>query len=91
MNMKDVEQLRNHYKFHKGTTYSIGNERDIAARVTLAQESFVAKQRQEAADILPGRFNQEQMGIKNQNKIKNYSIGHDTPSVRGGGLASDAQ
>jgi len=36
MNMKDVEQLRNHYKFHKGTTYSIGNERDRAASVTLA-------------------------------------------------------
>ena len=28
---KDVEQLRNHYKFHKGTTYSIGHERNRAA------------------------------------------------------------
>ena len=31
------------------------------------------------------------MGIKNQNKIKNYMIGHDTPSVRGGDLSSNVQ
>ena len=24
---KDAEQLQNHYKFHKGTTYSIGNDK----------------------------------------------------------------
>ena len=29
------------------------------------------------------------MGIKNQNKIKNYMIGHDTPAVRGGDLSSN--
>ena len=28
---KDAEQLKNHYKFHKGTTYSIGNEKNRAA------------------------------------------------------------
>ena len=55
---KDAEQLRNHYKFHKGTTYSIGHERNRAASLSLAQESFVPKQRVEKAEILPGRRNQ---------------------------------
>lgn len=62
---REAELLKNHYKFHKGTTYSIGNKRDRAASLSLAQESFVAKQREENADILPGRRNQEQLGIKN--------------------------
>ena len=44
-NPKDAEQLKNHYKFHKGTTYSIGHERNRAASKSLAQESFVPKQR----------------------------------------------
>ncbi len=43
---QDAELLKNHYKFHKGTTYAIGNGRDRSASMTLAQESFVAKQRQ---------------------------------------------
>ena len=84
MNEKDVQELKSHYKFHKGTTYSIGHEFGKPAGVSLAAESFVEKKRQEAADILPGRRNQEQLGIKNQNKVRNYTIGHDTPSVRGG-------
>ena len=80
---KDVEQLRNHYKFHKGTTYSIGHEKNRPASLSLAQESFVAKHRLESGEVLPGRRNQQQLGIKNQNLIKNYAIGDDTPAVRG--------
>jgi len=53
----DAELLKDHYKFHKGTTYSIGNEKDCAASLTLAQETYVAKQREENADVLPGRRN----------------------------------
>ena len=41
------------------------------------------KQRQEAGEVLPGRRNQQQLGIKNQNLVKNYAIGDDTPAVRG--------
>ena len=40
---KDI--LQNHYKFHKGTTYSIGNEKDRQAGVSNAKESFVPKHR----------------------------------------------
>ena len=55
---KDDELLRSHYKFHKGTTYSIGNERDRHRSVTLAQESFVAKDRLDKnGEVLPGRRN----------------------------------
>lgn len=61
-NPKDVEQLKNHYKFHKGTTYSIGHERNRAQSLTLTQESYVANNRNEAG-VLPGRRNQEEMGI----------------------------
>ena len=57
MSQKDAELLKNHYKFHKGTTYSIGHERGRAAGVSLAAESFIEKQREGAADILPGRRN----------------------------------
>ena len=91
MNEKDAQLLKNHYKFHKGTTYSIGHEPERRAGVSLAAESFVAKQREEAGDILPGRRNQEQLGIKNQNKVRNYTIGENTPSVRGGDIAGDVQ
>lgn len=88
---KDVEQLRSHYKFHKGTTYSIGHERGRAASLSLAQESFVPKQRLESSDILPGRRNQQELGIKNQNLIKNYAIGDNTPAVRGSDDVKDVQ
>ena len=80
----DVEALVNHYKFHKGTTYSIGNERGTGPKASLTQESYVVKQREDNTEVLPGRRNQEQFGIKNQNKIPNYMIGEDTPAVRGG-------
>ena len=33
--------------------------------------------------MLPGRRNQGDMGIANPNKVPNYSIGHNTPAVRG--------
>ena len=56
----DIEQLKNHYKFHKGTTYAIGNLGEKKAQSTsLAKESFVAKQRQASEGPLPGRYNQE--------------------------------
>lgn len=88
---KDAELLQNHYKFHKGTTYSIGNTRDKSAAVTCAQESYVAKQREKQGqdDLLPGRRNQEQLGIKNPNRVQSYAIGDDTPAVRGGDLSSN--
>mmetsp|Transcript_29491 Transcript_29491/g.39230 ORF Transcript_29491/g.39230 Transcript_29491/m.39230 type:complete len:228 (+) Transcript_29491:644-1327(+) len=57
MNAKDVELLKNHYKFHKGTTYSIGHEREMGAGLSSAADAWVAKQREDAADILPGRRN----------------------------------
>lgn len=85
---KDAEQLKNHYKFHKGTTYSIGNEKNRAQSLSLAQESYVNKKRNDIGDTLPGRRNQEELGIKNQNKVPNFAIGHDTPSVRGGDISS---
>jgi|Transcript_21223 hypothetical protein len=31
------------------------------------------------------------MGIKNQNKVRNYTIGHDTPAVRGGDNSDSVQ
>ena len=34
-------------------------------------------------EVLPGRRNQQQLGIKNQNLVKNYAIGDNTPAVRG--------
>ena len=58
--------------------------------MTLAQESFVAKQRQQSEggdNILPGRRNQEQLGIKNPNRVASYAIGDDSPAVRGGNIA----
>ena len=33
--------------------------------------------------MLPGRRNQGDMGIANPNKVPNYSIGHNSPAVRG--------
>ncbi len=36
---------------------------------------------------MPGRRNQEQLGIKNPNRVANYAIGDDSPAVRGGNLA----
>ena len=37
---------------------------------------------------MPGRRNQGELGIKNQNIVPNYAIGEDTPAVRGGGDGS---
>ena len=51
----------------------------------------MAKHRESSSDILPGRRNQEQLGIKNANKVKNYTIGQDTPAVRGGDRFADVQ
>ena len=34
-------------------------------------------------EVLPGRRNQKELGIKNQNLVKNYAIGDNTPAVRG--------
>ena len=53
----DKDILKNHYKFHKGTTYSIGNEKDHQAGYSLAQESFVPKHRMGKSEIQPGRRN----------------------------------
>ena len=40
-NPLDVEQLKNHYKFHKGTTYTIGKMGDNSQEnASLAKESF---------------------------------------------------
>lgn len=84
-----MEQLRNHYKFHKGTTYSIGNQQDRANSLTNTQESYLPKSRNgQGSDVLPGRRNQEQLGIKNPNKVQHYAIGDDTPAVRGGEFSS---
>lgn len=47
----DKDILNSHYKFHKGTTYAIGNEKDVNNSVTNAQESFVPKLRQESYDL----------------------------------------
>lgn len=47
-NPLDQELLKNHYKFHKGTSYTIGrNEHSRSGSRTLAQESFVPKARQD--------------------------------------------
>ena len=45
-NPKEVEKLMNHYRFHKGTTYSIGNDKQQKAGISAAHETFVEKQRQ---------------------------------------------
>ena len=40
-NAMDIEQLKNHYKFHKGTTYTIGKMGDNSQEnASLAKESF---------------------------------------------------
>ena len=40
-NPMEVEQLKNHYKFHKGTTYTIGKMGDNSQEsASLAKESF---------------------------------------------------
>ena len=40
-NLNDIEQLKNHYKFHKGTTYTIGKMGDKSQdNTSLAKESF---------------------------------------------------
>ena len=82
---KDIEAMRNHYKFHKGTSYQIGNSPNAAAGGTsVAQESYSPKKRFESSDILPGRRNQEaSTGAKNQNKVGNFQIGQNNMSVRG--------
>ena len=33
---KDIENLQNHYRFHKGTTYSIGNDKKLKAGISAA-------------------------------------------------------
>ena len=81
--------MKNHYKFHKGTTYSIGNQRGDRRSVSLAQESFGDKDRvNKFGEVLPGRRNQGQMGIHNQNIVPNYAIGDNTPAVRGSDQAA---
>ena len=84
-NPLDQELLRNHYKFHKGTSYQIGNDQNSRNQSrTLAQESYVPKQRLEKSDKLPGRRNQEELGIKNPNKASNFAIGgQDKASLDG--------
>ena len=41
----DSDNLKNHYKFHKGTTYAIGSDKDRHNSVSNATESFAPKQR----------------------------------------------
>ena len=86
----DIETIGNHYKFHKGTTYSIGHLKDRSNSLSVTKNDFVAKERMDkkenpiqGGDHLPGRRNQAQMGIHNQNKVPNYAIGDNTPCVRG--------
>lgn len=59
------EELNNHYKFHKGTTYTIGksgSSNDKAFK-TLTNMDFVEKPR---ANVMASRFNQEEStGIRN--------------------------
>lgn len=58
-NPVEIEQLKNHYKFHKGTTYTIGKMGDRSQdNTSLAKESFNAK-RMASEGPLPGRYNQE--------------------------------
>ena len=81
---KDQDLLKNHYKFHKGTTYSIGNPQGRSSSISNAQESFVPLKSFQGGDTLPGRRNQESMGLHNQNLKPNFAIGADaSPSVRG--------
>lgn len=47
----DQELLKNHYKFHKGTTYAIGTEKDRQVSFSNAQESFVPKLRQGRSEV----------------------------------------
>ena len=76
---RETEQLKNHYKFHKGTTYSIGTKGEgfNSGLNSLAKDSFLSPKKGD--DKLPGRRNQDH----NVNLIKNYDIGVNSPSVRG--------
>ena len=77
---KDAQELKNHYKFHKGTTYSIGTKGEGYEQGlnSLAKDSFLSPSKKNE-DKLPGRRNQD----NNVNLIKNYEIGVNSPSVRG--------
>ena len=76
---RDSELLKNHYKFHKGTTYSIGTKGEgyNPGLGTSAKDSYLSPKKGD--DKLPGRRNQDE----NVNLIKNYDIGVNSPSVRG--------
>lgn len=80
----DFEQLKSHYKFHKGTTYTIGKMGDKSQDSTsLAKESYGHK-RMQSEGPLPGRYNQEQStGLRNMNLANNLSLAADVPAVRG--------
>ena len=81
---KDQDWLKNNYKFHKSTSYQIGNQPNNPSGNSVAQESFSPKKRFEAGDIVPGRRNQEaSTGLRNQNKGNNINIGGNNMSVRG--------
>ena len=84
VDQKDAEQLKNHYKFHKGTTYSIGTKGEgyDSGLNSLAKDSFLSPKKNE--EKLPGRRNQD----NNVNLIKNYQIGVNSPSVRGSDVAT---
>ncbi len=49
------------------------------------------KKRLENGEILPGRRNQAELGIQNQNKVPNIEIGANMPAMRGSDDVSAAQ
>jgi len=71
----DPETLKSLYKFHKGTTYSIGAKGATGRNNSSAKDSFLSPNSKQASDKLPGRRNQE----FNVNLKNNYQIGQNAP------------
>lgn len=51
----EKEELKKHYSFHKGTTYSIGKPGDPHYLQTVQKNDFDKKNREDS--IIPGRWN----------------------------------
>ena len=61
----DSDTLGTHYKFRKGTTYSIGHLKERSNSLSVTKNDFVPKERLDkkgnpiqGGDFLPGRRNQ---------------------------------
>lgn len=76
----DIETLKSHFKFHKGTTYSIGarGESYDNKLKSLTKDTFIGSPSKKDGN-LPGRRNQDQ----NINLVKSYEIGANNICVKG--------